>query len=422
MNAVMSAIGSLGDVLPYVALGGELKRRGHNVTLVANPCFERLAKESAFSFVPVGTLADFDKFLADADLWEPSRMDLEKARAVHYYPLLPDYYRGVTEGCASSGQPVIISNEVGAMAAAEKLDVPLVYLACAPALSVVTQSKYDPTHPERLLPGWARWFAAGGRRLSLLYRLNDLRRRRRTRGSLPVVPENHPVARLRHEVGLPRALHFKLQPRLALCMWPDWFAAPQPDWPKEALVTGFAFHPPPSRPAGQSKTSIAADAPIVVTTGTVAGSQFAFYETAVEACAAVGRPVVLVSPHRNHIPRKLPSTVTWVAHAPFSELFANASLVLHHGGIGTVAYAIAAGVPQIVLPMRWDQFDSGNRLQRLGVGWMLSPKETPAAKLRDTMRFMLRSRRVAARCRYWQSQVDVEGGVRNAADAIEARC
>ena len=84
----MSAIGSMGDVLPYVALGRELKR-GHGVTLVANPRYESLATQAGFAFVPVGTLAEFERFLADADLWEPSKMSLATARAVYYYPLLP---------------------------------------------------------------------------------------------------------------------------------------------------------------------------------------------------------------------------------------------------------------------------------------------------------------------------------------------
>ena len=139
------------------------------------------------------------------------------------------------------------------MTAAEKLGVPFVYLACAPALSMVTQSRYDPTHPERVFPQWARWFAASGRRLALLQRLEDLRRRRGPTGSTPEMPPEHPIPRLRQEVGLPPHLQFRPQPRLALCMWPEWFAPPQPDWPREALVTGFPFDPTPSSRRGSGR-------------------------------------------------------------------------------------------------------------------------------------------------------------------------
>jgi len=61
-----------------------------------------------------------------------------------------------------------------------------------------------------------------------------------------------------------------------------------------------------------------------------------------------------------------------VGFAPFEELFPRSALVVHHGGIGTIALALAAGVPQIVRPMMGAQFDLGNRMQRLGVGRMIT--------------------------------------------------
>jgi rhamnosyltransferase subunit B len=421
VNVVISSAGSVGDVLPHVAVGWELKRRGHTVTLVANASFERWAREAGIGFAPAGTVDDHLKFLGDADFWEPGRKDLEQARAEHYYPHVFDFYRRVLES-ATPPRTVVISGEAGGMIAAEKLGVPLAHIACAPAISIFTQSQYDPSHPERLLPSWARWFAGDSRRLAILSKLNDFRRgRKRTTGQPVHLPVEHPLARLRAEAGLTPM--FAPRPNLTLCMWPEWFAAPQPDWPEGAMVTGFPFYPrpktPPRAPAGAAASDEAA--PIVVTTGSVAGSQFAFYEMAVEACSTVGRPVVLVSPHRNHIPAALPSNVTWVAHAPFDELFGRAALVVHHGGIGTASYGIATGIPQIVMPMRGDQFDNGNRLERLGVGRMLSAKRTSAAKLRATVTFMLESQDVASQCRHWQSRVDVEAGLRMAVDAIEER-
>ena len=420
MNVVISIAGSIGDVLPHVAVGWELKRRGHTVTLVANASFERRAREAGLGFIAAGTEAEYERFLADAEFWEPGLKHIERARAEHYYPRLFDFYRAVLQNAASA-RTVIIGGEAGGMMAAEKLGVPLAHIACAPAISIFTQSQYDPSHPERLLPPWARWFAGDARRLSILCRLNELRRRTGRANGHPVqLPLEHPLARLRAEAGLSPLREFTPRPRLTLCMWPAWFAAPQRDWPAGAMVTDFPFYPRPKR-APSARGALDHAAPIVVTTGSAAGSQFTFYTTAVEACSTVGRPVVLVSPHRNHIPATLPSNVTWVPHAPFDELFSRAALVVHHGGIGTASYGIASGIPQIVMPMRGDQFDNGNRLQRLGVARMLSARRTPAAKLRATVEFMLESTQVASRCRHWQSRIDVEAGTRTAADVIEAQ-
>jgi UDP:flavonoid glycosyltransferase YjiC (YdhE family) len=51
------------------------------------------------------------------------------------------------------------------------------------------------------------------------------------------------------------------------------------------------------------------------------------------------------------------------------------SAIVHHGGIGTTAAALAAGCPQFILPLAWDQPDNAARVKRLGVGFALGPRE-----------------------------------------------
>ena len=48
--------------------------------------------------------------------------------------------------------------------------------------------------------------------------------------------------------------------------------------------------------------------------------------------------------------------------------------LVHHGGIGSSAQALAAGVPQLVMPMAYDQLDNATRLKRLKVGDWLMPR------------------------------------------------
>jgi UDP:flavonoid glycosyltransferase YjiC (YdhE family) len=54
--------------------------------------------------------------------------------------------------------------------------------------------------------------------------------------------------------------------------------------------------------------------------------------------------------------------------------------VVHHGGVGTTAKALAAGVPQVVVPVAYDQPDNGRRVVRLGVGAMLPAKRRPVGR------------------------------------------
>jgi rhamnosyltransferase subunit B len=94
-------------------------------------------------------------------------------------------------------------------------------------------------------------------------------------------------------------------------------------------------------------------------------------------------------------------------------------MVVHHGGIGTASYALAAGIPQIAMPMRGDQFDNGNRLCRLGVARMLAPATTRAEALATAIRSLVGSSAVARRCRHWHEGTNATPGLEGAADAVE---
>ena len=73
----------------------------------------------------------------------------------------------------------------------------------------------------------------------------------------------------------------------------------------------------------------------------------------------------------------LPNSVFMVDSVPFSWLFPRVAAVVHHGGAGTTAFGLRAGVPSIVIPFFADQPFWGHRIAKLGVG----PKPIPRRKL-----------------------------------------
>jgi UDP:flavonoid glycosyltransferase YjiC (YdhE family) len=104
-------------------------------------------------------------------------------------------------------------------------------------------------------------------------------------------------------------------------------------------------------------------------------------------------------------------------YAPFSKVFPRAAVVVHHGGIGTCAQGLAAGVPQFVMPLSFDQPDNAERLQKLGVGrWLPRRKFTPqrAAKV---LRELLALPKEA--CERWAKQMALGDPVREACEWIE---
>ena len=66
------------------------------------------------------------------------------------------------------------------------------------------------------------------------------------------------------------------------------------------------------------------------------------------------------------LPKTLPDTIHILEQAPFTALFPRASAIVHHGGSGTLAAALRAGVPQLVLPQYFDQPDNAVRIVKLG--------------------------------------------------------
>ena len=55
-------------------------------------------------------------------------------------------------------------------------------------------------------------------------------------------------------------------------------------------------------------------------------------------------------------------------YLPFSDVLPRAAMLVYHGGIGTLAQTIKAGIPHLVVPNGHDQFDNGFRIERLGLG------------------------------------------------------
>jgi len=82
---------------------------------------------------------------------------------------------------------------------------------------------------------------------------------------------------------------------------------------------------------------------------------------------------------------------------------------VHHAGIGTSADALRVGIPQILLPFCYDQPDNATRLQRIGVGKMLSAGNLTVDRLKETIRQVLQTPRYMERARqYAQAMADTE--------------
>ena len=120
-----------------------------------------------------------------------------------------------------------------------------------------------------------------------------------------------------------------------------------------------------------------------------------------------------------HAPLLSSSDVPGVVHreyVPLGMLLPRAAALVHHGGIGTAAAALEAGVPQLVTPFAHDQFDNAARLCRLGVAASL--RRLQAEPIAAALDRLLSSEMVRARCRELAAQVRSDAPIAKAAETL----
>lgn len=417
MKILVVGWGTTGDISPALFLGSELGRRGHDVIFIGNPYFEAFAKGLGISFAGVGRREDHERLLADTDLFYRERKSQYQGRSEYYFPFLEQLFN-TTESLAEPGRTMLLNGEDASACVAYKLAMPWVKIILAPSLT--GYQRFDPPHPHRMLPPWAAYLSRTPVGMRVLWKLNSLRLWRHWLRSVSAHrtgwPDDHPLAALRTRVGLPA--NEKLKPGMSLCVWPDWFAAPQPDWPENFRITEFLL-PRQTAVIDDPDFRMPLNQPIVFTTGSVASGQAHFFDAALETCQRLKKPGYFVTPNADQVPSRLPADIDYSAHAPFDKLFRQSAMVVHHGGIGTAALALAAGIPQVLCPMRGDQFDNANRLQRLGVGKMIDARGINSDSLTSAISQMMNSSSVANSCDHWREQMTKEDGIRRGADLVE---
>lgn len=410
MHVLLTPLGTVGDVHPFLGLGAELKARGHRVTLITSGAFATAAAREGLEFCDVMPVAEYEAALGDRKLWDPVRAFWAFYR-LGIAPLLRRFYEAVAEQ-ATPGETVVVApgHALGARIACEKLRLPLVTCHLAPF-------QFRSAYQNRRLAGVTLpdWMPAGLKRQAL--RLGDWLSDR------VVGPE---VNGLRAELGLRPARRIVWEwwnsPRLILALFPAWFAAPQPDWPRQTRLLGFPLYDSAAATAVPYEVEqFVADgpAPIVFTPGTAMAQGETFFGTSVVVCRRLGCRGLLVTRFADQLPPRLPTGVMAAPFVPFAWLLPRAAALVHHGGIGSSSQALAAGIPQLVRPMSMDQPDNAYRLCRLGVAASLRPaayRERSAARALDRL---LHAPAVRQQCRHWAELLHQPAALRLAADQIE---
>ena len=412
LRVLLVPFGSHGDVHPLLGLGGVLRSRGHRVVVLVNEHFGPLVRGLQFEVEPMGEAERFEEALRDPDLWHPRRSFGVIARRLveHARLALPKL-----EAWNVPGETVAVGGSLALAVrlASETLGMPGATVHLQPA---VLHSQYEtPVYPDFETPRWwPRWFKrvffdrlfAGIVEPQIAPGFNAFR------AELGLAPVRDVMRRYLHS------------PELVLGLFPAWYAPPQPDWPEQTRLCGFPLYDERDAtpmPADLSAFLDAGPPPIAFTPGTANLHGRAFFEAAVAACRRLGRRGLLLTRHAEQIPPDLPEGVRHVAYAPFGLLLPRVAALAHHGGIGTASQAMAAAIPQLVMPLGHDQFDNAARMRRLGVARSLAPAKFRGPAVAKSLASLIDSPEVAASCRAVAARfADQPDPLDTAADAIEA--
>jgi rhamnosyltransferase subunit B len=145
--------------------------------------------------------------------------------------------------------------------------------------------------------------------------------------------------------------------------------------------------------------------PILFTAGSTNAQAARFFAVAADACRELGARGALATAFPNQLPPDLPNTIRHFSRVSFSRMFPRCRAVVHHGGIGTTAHALAAGTPQLVVPLSHDQPDNAARIARFGVGDSLNPEALNPRALAEKLRILTASKDVGRACRDLRERV-----------------
>jgi len=146
-----------------------------------------------------------------------------------------------------------------------------------------------------------------------------------------------------------------------------------------------------------------------------------FWDTALQTLAPTDwRGVLLGASLDFSLPPGLQKRVQVVPFAPYGDLFPQADAVVHQGGVGTTQAACFYGIPSLVVPRGFDQFENTAHIQREGWGLRLLPQHLSATSLRFRLERLLCSAEIRRRVGSLGQQMQAEPGARRSADLVEA--
>lgn len=407
--------GTRGDVQPFVALGKRLLQEGMEVRLCTHERFRAFVEQHGLTYAFMN-----DDLLRFADTEGGRTLTQSKGNVLKAMrEMKPVYARTLREAqAAAQGCDLIVYHPKALAGAslAEAMRVPGVMVLPAPAMTP-TRSFALPFLGDRDWGGFLNRLSYAPLRMSTTAFRGELNR---WRGELGLPPEPAFASPHLDAAGQPVPTLYPVSPHVV---------QPPADWPGNVHLTGYWFlegNQTWTPPAELSAFLEAGPPPVAISFSSMVGTDVKQRtRIMLESVTRAGTRAVLVSSSGGidigEGNEERTNSILQVDAAPFEWLFPRVKAVVHHGGAGTTAEGLRAGIPALACPFFGDQPYWGARIHRLGVG----PKPIPQSRLTaealsEAFTVMLNDREMRLRAASLGEHIRAEDGVGRAIRFLHA--
>lgn len=439
---LITCFGSVGDLFPYIALGKALQDRQHEVIVGGAQIFRQSVEAEGLPFCHI-RCSLMDRLKS----WDLVRESMQQA----FDPVKggETFIRGMMQDIEATYQDTrqaaqdvdfVISNmaSYATPVVCKELNIPWLSTILAPMFFM---SAYDPP-----ILSAAPWLRSLNKLSPVLYRYLFKLIKKSTLALSKPLYELCDARQLPAPDGNP-LFEGQYSPHGTLAMFPAGFAQAQPDWPVNTMVTGFPLfsgenadpttqfadehadrdnrfagdHSPSETRTRLEKFLQAGEPPLVFALGTSAvhiGQDF-FRTSAAIARKLKRRAVLVVGPLSEGSIEENDDllVIRWV---PYNKLFPHASVIIHQAGIGTLAQAICAQKPMLIVPFGFDQFDNAERMVRLGVAASIKRKDYTVENASALIERLATEESYKRNAREVGEKIKNERGIDNACNEIES--
>jgi rhamnosyltransferase subunit B len=395
MKVLIIGMGSRGDVNPFLAVALKLMEKGHEVVFCSTENFRQLIEGQGLRFISTFSQKHYEEVTSNPDLWH-SLKALPTLMKSGMLPALRIIYPIIMQERTKDFVVVSTPFALAAKLAEETAGIKLVQLHLAPCIFRTLQdtSHLGPIPMSDRFPTWYK---------KLMWWIID---------TIIIDPNiKKGLNTFRRELGLKPVSRILNQWLFSNCLnmavFSRYIAQQQPDWPVPSELFDFLLYDGNEQVPPEAEHFLShGEPPIVFTFGTAFYFGKNIFLESMKALQRINVRGIFLTLKRENLPQELPDTIRSFPFLPLGRILPSCRAIVHHGGIGTLGQALKSGIPQLIRPLAFDQFDNAHRITTRKLGSYIRARQYSAGCLSQKLLAMLNDEEIIKNCRDASRNID----------------